>query len=320
MIVASIIKSTTMKNTTSTYLKLSGIILSTTLILFSCGPSAENMYDSEEKSKVFADSVSSTIQKINKSPMQADSTRAFVRTADLSFKVKDVKLATFDIERIVSEHNGYVTSSVLESTVNYKNSVRTTKDSMLDVINYTVHNDIVIRIPNKDLDKTLTDISNLIDFLDYRKIKADDVTKQFQSAKLSETRFLDHKKRLEKAIDNKGKKLEQMVAAENELTVKQESADYSRLNTMELAYDVSYSTVTIAIYQKETTKTEAYAYTFPSEPYKPGFGTKFIESVSDGAGIFAEILLFFVKLWPIALLIVGIIAFIKLLLKQKWFA
>jgi hypothetical protein len=30
-----------MKNTTSTYLKLSGIILSTTLILFSCGPSAE---------------------------------------------------------------------------------------------------------------------------------------------------------------------------------------------------------------------------------------------------------------------------------------
>jgi hypothetical protein len=227
--------------------------LSTTLILFSCGPSAEEKYYSENSSKAFADSVSSTIQKINKSPMQADSNRAFVRSADLSFKVKDVKLATFDIERIVSEHNGYVTSSVLESTVNYKNSVRTTKDSMLDVINYTVHNDIVIRIPNKYLDKTLTDISNLIDFLDYRKIKADDVTKQFQSAKLSETRFMDHKKRLEKAIDNKGKKLEQMVAAENELTVKQESADYSRLNTMELAYDVSYSTVTIAIYQKETT-------------------------------------------------------------------
>ena len=166
MLLASIIKSTTMKNTTSTYLKLTGVFLSTTLILFSCGPSAEEKYYSENSSKAYADSVSSTIQKINKSPMQADSTRAFVRSADLSFKVKDVKLATFDIERIVSEHNGYVTSSVLESTVNYKNSVRTTKDSMLDVINYTVHNDIVIRIPNKYLDKTLTDISNLIDFLD----------------------------------------------------------------------------------------------------------------------------------------------------------
>ena len=309
-----------MKHTASNYLKLSGIVLSTTLILFSCGSSSEQMLDRASESKAFADSVSTTIQKINKSPMQVDSNRAFVRTADLSFKVKDVKLATFDIERIVSEHNGYVTSSILESTVNYKNSVRTSKDSMLDVINYTVHNDIVIRIPNKDLDKTLTDISSLIDFLDYRKIKADDVTKQFQSAKLSENRFLDHKKRLEKAIDNKGKKLEQMVAAENELVVKQEAADYSRLNTMELAYDVSYSTVTIAIYQKETTKKEAYAYTIPSEPYKPGFGTKFIESLSDGASVFAEILLFFVKLWPIALLVVGIIALIKMVLKQKWFA
>ena len=301
-------------------LKLSGIILTTTVVLFSCGASREEMSNNAAEAKAFADSVSTTIQNINKTPMQADSARTFVRTADLSFKVKDVRTATYDIERIVSEHNGYVTSSVLESTVNFKNSSRVSKDSMVDITNYSVHNDIVIRIPNANIDKTLSEISVMIDYLDYRKIKADDVTKQFQSAKLSENRFLDHKKRLEKAIDNKGKKLEQMVAAENELVVKQEAADYSRLNTMELAYDVSYSTVTIAIYQKETTKKEAYAYTIPSEPYKPGFGIKFIESLSDGASVFAEILLFFVKLWPIALLVVGIIALIKMVLKQKWFA
>lgn len=309
-----------MKNLKTNFLKLSSIVLSVSLVLFSCGPSQEQMAQHEASSKTFTDSISATTQNINKNPMQADSNRSFVRTADLSFKVKDVKNATFDIERIVSEHNGYVTSSVLESNVNYKNSIRTTKDSMLDIINYTVHNDIVIRIPNKDLDKTLTEISALIDYLDFRKINADDVTKQFQSAKLSETRFIDHKKRLEKAIDNKGKKLEQMVAAENDLVVKQELADDSRLNTLELAHDVSYSTVTIAIYQKETTKKEAYAYAFPSEPYTPSFGSKFLTSISDGAAIFGEIILFFVKLWPIALLIVGTIAFIKFMLRQKWFA
>lgn len=309
-----------MKTQTKTFLKLSGIILSASIVLFSCGASQEQMAENISSSKDFTDSVSTTIQNINKTPMQADSSRAFVRTADLSFKVKDVKTATFDIERIVSEHNGYVTSSVLESNVNYKNSIRTTKDSMLDIINYTVHNDIVIRIPNANLDKTLTEISGLIDYLDFRKIKADDVTKLFQSSKLSETRFIDHKKRLEKAIDNKGKKLEQMVAAENELVTKQELADNSRLNTIELAHDVSYSTVTIAIYQKETTKKEAYAYTFPSDPYTPNFGSKFLTSVSEGASIFGEIILFFVKLWPIALLAIGIVAFIKLILRQKWFA
>jgi hypothetical protein len=309
-----------MKNSTSNYLKLSGIVLSATIVLFSCGPSAEHMSDREEKAKVFADSVSTAIQNIEPPKLKADSNRAFVRTADLSFKVKDVKNATFDIERIVSEHNGYVTSSILESDVNYKNSLRVSKDSMLDIINYTVHNNIIMRIPNTELDKTLTEIAGLIDYLDYRKIKADDVTKEFQAAKLSENRFVNHKKRLEKAIDGKGKKLDQMVNAENELLVKQEWADNSKLNTMELAHDVSYSTVSINIYQKETTKKEAYAYTLPSEPYTPNFGSKFLTSVSDGASVFGEIILFFVKLWPIALLVAGIITFIKLVLRQKWFA
>ncbi|MBC7696113.1 MAG: DUF4349 domain-containing protein [Burkholderiales bacterium] len=309
-----------MKKPTSNFLKLSAIVLSTTIVLFSCGASSEQMTDREETAKAFADSVSTSIQNINKTPLQADSNRTFVRTADLSFKVKDVKTATFDIERIVSDHNGYVTSSILESNINFKNSVRASKDSMLDVINYIVHNNIVIRIPNKDLDKTLTEISDLIDYLDFRKIKAEDVTKQFQSAKLSENRFVNHKKRLEKAVDLKGKKLDQMVDAENELLVKQEWADNSKLNTLELAHDVYFSTVTIAIYQNETTKKETYAYTFPVEPYTPNFGAKFLASLKDGASIFGEIILFFVKLWPIALLVMGVIALIKLVVRQKWFA
>ncbi|MBI3518586.1 MAG: DUF4349 domain-containing protein [Bacteroidetes bacterium] len=309
-----------MKHSTSTFLKLSGIVLSATIVLFSCGPSAHEMSDREDEAKVFADSVSTAIQSIKQPRLTADSNRAFVRTADLSFKVKDVKNATFDIERMVTEHGGYITSSVLESQINYKNSIRTGKDSMLDIINYTVHNDIVLRIPNTELDGTLSEIATLIDYLDYRKIKADDVTRHFQAAKLSESRFVNHKQRLEKAIDTKGKKLDQMLDAENALLARQESADDLKLNTLELAHDVSYSTVSINIYQKETTKKEAYAYTIPSEPYKPGFGTKFIEAVTDGASVFAEILLFFVKLWPIALLVTGIIALIKLIVKQKWFA
>jgi hypothetical protein len=309
-----------MKNITSNSIKLSGIVLVATLTFFSCGASREDMSNNEEKAKVFADSVSTVIENIKQPILKEDSNRTFLRTADLSFKVKDVKTATFDIERIVNEHRGYVTSSVLESDVSYKTSTRVSKDSMLDIINYKVHNNIVLRIPNTELDKTLTEISALIDYLDYRKIKAEDVTKNFQAAKLSENRFINHKKRVEKTIDLKGKKLDQMTEAENDLLVKQELADNSKINTMELAHDVSYSTVSINIYQKETTKKETYAYTMPVEPYTPNFGSKFLTSLSDGASIFGEIILFFVKLWPIALLVTGIIALIKLVLRQKWFA
>ncbi len=317
-VVASIIKSTAMKKLTNSLLKLSGIVLSSTILFFSCGPAAEQTYNSEEKAKLFADSISSLIQNSNHPKFKTDSNRAFVRTANLSFKVKDVKLATFDIEQIVTNHNGYLTSSDLISEITYKNSIRVSQDSMLDITNYNVHSDIIMRIPNIELDKTLAEIATLIDYLDYRKIKADDVTKEFQTAKLAEHRFTNHRNRLEKMIDEKGKNINQIAGAENDLLIKQECADNSKLQTMELVHDVSYSTISIKIYQKETTKKEAYAYTFPSEPYKPTFSSKFLMSLSDGASIFGEIILFFVKLWPVALVLISILFLIKLVLRQKW--
>jgi hypothetical protein len=308
-----------MKNSKSLILR-SGITLMAVVALFSCSQSREEKYATELNASSLADSVSNAIQAVKKPRLPAVSHRTFVRTADLSFKVNDVKNATFDIERIVNENNGYVTSSILESSINFKNSVRVHRDSMLDILNYTVYNKITVRIPNTQLDKTLSEISGLIEYLDFRKIKADDVTRQFQAAKLSENRFINHKKRLEKGVDTKGKKLDQVVSAENELLAKQEMADDTRINTLELAHDVSYSTVSIYIYQKETTKKEIYTNTLPVEPYTPNFGSKLLLALQDGASVFGELILFFIKLWPIIFLVTGIVLFIKYILKQKWFA
>lgn len=307
-----------MKISASNYVKLSAIVFISGILVSSCGASAEEKY----KQMALADSVSAPLQTAvkNNETVKHDSERVFVRNADLHFKVKDVKAATFDIERIVSEHKGYTTSSVLESDVNYKNSIRISADSVMDLTNYTVHNNMVLRIPNEELDKTLNEIATLIDFLDHRKVKADDVTRDLLSARLSEKRFVNHKQRLEKVIEQKGKKLTQTVDAENELLAKQESADNTNLNTMEIAHDVSFSTVTLSIYQREMSKKETYAYSLPIKPYEPNYAQKLWESVSSGGVIFGEILLFFIKLWPIALLAFGVVVLIKFLLKQKWFA
>lgn len=307
-----------MKNSTTTLLKLSGIVLGATCVLISCGPSSEEKNKMESMATSFADSVSTQINAIPIKSTINDSLRSFVRKADLFFKVKDVKQSTFDVERIVNEHKGYITTSDLESQTNSKTSTRISKDSMQDIINYTVKSNVLIRVPNTELDATLTQIAGLVDYLEYRKIHLDDVTKQFQTAKLSEKRFDKHKQRLEKAIDTKGQKLNQLVDAENDLVLKQEIADNTKINTMELIHDVTYSTVSITMYQKETVKTETYAFAAPIEPYKPNFGSKFITAITDGASIFGEILLFFIRLWPIVLLIIGVIFLIKLIIKKKW--
>jgi hypothetical protein len=230
-----------------------------------------------------------------------------------------VKTATFDIERIVNEHQGYVTNSDLQSTVNYKNNIRISNDSMREIKNYTVHSEIMIRVPNDELNKTLSEIAVLIDYLDHRVVKANDVTKQLSAADLWQLRFFNHQKRLEKAIDEKGKKLNTTVEAENNLYAKQATTDEVNLSAQELKHDVAFSTITISIYQKETAKSETYAYAAPIEPYQPNFGSQLLMALTDGGAVFGAILLFFIRLWPIALLILGIVAVFKFIYKRKWF-
>ena len=297
---------------------LSGVITVSSAVLISCGPSAEEKAYYESKEKQLADSISSAIVKTpSVFETHNDSNRIFVRKADLEFKVKDVKLATFDIEKIVSENKGYVTNTILESQTNYKNTVRVTKDTVKDVIHFTVKNNITIRVPNDALDKTLSEIASLMDYIDYRKISSDDVTKQIHLAKLSENRYSRHKKRVERVIAVQGKKLNQTVSAENDLLEKQQIADDTKVNTLELLHDVAYSTININIYQRETSKTESYLFSEPQEPYEPSFTEKLGTSLATGAGWFGNVMLFFVALWPM-FLIAGVVL-LSLKVYQKRF-
>lgn len=298
---------------------LSGIVTVCSAALISCGPSAEEKAYYEPKEKQLADSVSSAITKApNVMETHNDSNRVFVRKADLEFKVKDVKQATFDIEKIVSDNKGYVINTILESQTNYKNTIRVSKDTVKDVIHFTVKNNITIRVPNDALDKTLSEIALLMDYIDYRKITSDDVTKQLHLAKLSENRYSHHKKRVEQVITKQGKKLNQTVEAENELLEKQQIADDTKVNTLELLHDVAYSTVNISIYQRETSKTESYLFSEPQEPYEPSFIEKLGTSMATGANWFGNVILFFVALWPMFLIACAVLLSLKVY--QKRFA
>ena len=53
-----------------------------------------------------------------------DSTRKFIRTADLKFKVKDAIRSTYDIENIIVKQGGFVTYTNLASTINYTKSTQ----------------------------------------------------------------------------------------------------------------------------------------------------------------------------------------------------
>jgi len=286
------------------------LIFSLLIGLFSCGGNYEREF-AAEKTMAAADSIASTLSSNAAVIGKADSTHTFIRTADIKFKVRDVKQSTFDIEDLVSKHNGYITYTNLSSNVSYQNKIQISEDSCKERTYYTVDNSVTMRIPNKELDAVLRGLAPFMDFLDHRTIKADDIKYTLLSNQLAENRYKHHKQRFTKAIDDKGKKLKETANAEDELLIKDEIADNTKIETLELMDKVSYSTVTLYIYQPQTVKETVVANEKTIEPFTPSFGQQLGSSFRDGWFIFEKLILFFVNIWGVLVLLVAMFFFIR---------
>jgi hypothetical protein len=274
-----------------------GIVFMT--VLFSCSQASLNSQEAplalEEVS--LSDYVSSSAAVENKQ----DTTRKFIRTADLKFKVKDVIKSTYDIEDITGRQEGFVTFTHLTSNIDQITTTSISADSSLISTYYTVVNSIVLRVPNVNLDTILKEIARNIDFLDYRTIKAQDVALEILANNLTQRRITKNEERLINAIDNRGKRLNETTSAEELLLNKQEQADKAKISNLSLSDQINFSTVNLSIYQQQTIKREIILNDKNITAYEPKFGSKLLESLMYGWDILASVLIFITKLWGLIL-------------------
>lgn len=282
-------------------------------IVYSCKENYENELVSESKEDVFynlnepEENISSSAAKVD-----SKSNRKFVRTADIKFKVKNVAKSTTLIEDVTTKFGGFVTYTNLESNIFDEDKTKISADSTLVTTKYSVENDIIIRVPNTQLDTVIKSIAKQIDFLNYRKIKADDVTLQFLSNKMAKKRDQSTENRLANAIDTKGEKLNQIVNAEETLERKKENKDNRELENLALEDQINFSTLTLEIYQDDTIKQEMIPNEKSLNSYSPNIGLQVLESLKTGWYILKEIILFFTTLWPfIVISILGVIGYKK---------
>lgn len=230
-------------------------------------------------------------------PKQTD--RKFIRTADIKFKVKNVTQSTYAIENATNKFGGFVTNTNLQSIISEKEETKISQDSSVVTTKYSVKNNITIRVPNTKLDTVIKTIAKQIDFLDYRVIKADDVSLKMLSNDLAQNRNSNHEDRLAKAIDTKGKKLNDIVSAEDDLEFKKEQNDNSKLESLSLNDQVNFSTLTIQLYQPETAKQEKISN---FNVFRQNFGTQILDSLASGWFILEGIIAFVARLWSLILI------------------
>lgn len=283
-------------------------LLMVATIVYSC-----KQYSEENAVMDEASSISDTTQVVSSSaavePKNSD--RKFIRTADIKFKVKNVAKSTYAIEDATTRFGGFVTYTNLQSVVSEKEETKVSQDSSLITMKYAVTNDITIRVPNTKLDTVIKTIAKQIDFLDYRVIKADDVSLKMLANELAQNRSSVTEKRIEKAIDGKGKKLDNVLNAEDQLEAKKAQNDNAKLENLSLKDQVNFSTLTLAIYQNDSVKQEMVANEKSINAYRPNIGLQIWDSLKTGWFMLEAVIAFVVQLWGIALLGFGAYFLIK---------
>ena len=294
---------------------LSKLGLALLLLGFACACKQAD-YATDEANANMKTADSTSVFSSNAAVEPKNSNRKFVRTAPIKFKVKDVAKSTYAIENSIAKHGGFVTFTDLKSNINQKSETKISQDSILETIQYTVDNTITFRVPNTQLDTVLKSMDKEINFLDSRLIKTDDISLQLLSNKLAQKRIKNSQERLEKGIDDKGKKLNDITTAEDKALDKATESDATILNNLSLEDQVNFSTVTIYLYQRETTKQEVIAIEKSVNEYRPNIGLQIWDSLKTGWFILEGIIAFVMQLWSVILIgFIGLLVYKKLLKK-----
>jgi len=300
------------------------LIISVCLYFFSCNDGHSKSYlkdytSSADNNAKSADSA--TLEKEGSSSAAVDNPKdnehKFIRTADLRFKVANVASATYKIEDIIAKEDGFVTYTNLSSTINNTVSVPVSADSTLETTYYTVSNDITIRVPNTNLDTTLKQIAQYVDFLDSRVIKADDVSLELLSNKLKIKRLAKGSSRITTDISANKAKLYDVVDAENGILDKQEEADNSAISNLSLSDRIKFSTITLSVYQRQSTRNELVANDKNINAYKPAFGSQLLSSLHDGWEMLEVFFVFIARFWTLILFSIAVWFLYKALTRRS---
>ncbi len=281
------------------------VFLITCLSLYACGPSKEEM-EYREKSALISKTLTDSFPTLTTDTVNGI-THNFVREARVKCKVSNVLVAGKQIEDLVKKHLGYVSAGELNSVITGSERIQFKKDSVLNVNHYESTNTFTLKVPNKELDTVLQCISDLAVFIDRRQISANDVKMDLYVNEQARARYGHYKKKLEKQLVSGSGKLNQLVAAEENLLEKQSLSDQAYMASYELVEKVNYSTILVDLYQAPAIEKEVVPVSPTVDPYTPSFTENLSHSFFTGFEMLGLTVLFLIKCWGLILLAVVLV-------------
>lgn len=210
------------------------------------------------------------------SPSRVETTEStkIIYTADIKMQVDKLVDASQKLKKLVADSKAYLASD---------------NQSQND---YDLTRSFTIRVPAEQFDTLLNQLVNEGVFLDYKNVRAEDVTSQYVDVA---TR-LKNKQALEQqylSILKQATKVADILEVQTQLAQVREDIDAQMAQLKLLQDQVSYSTINIELYQK---------LEFKARP-KESFFAQLAESLRNGAINFNYFVLHIASLWPFAILV-----------------
>jgi Ni,Fe-hydrogenase I large subunit len=204
-----------------------------------------------------------------------------IKSAQVKYKVEDVKIATNKIKELAKSYQGYI------SDLQFQNNL------------YNIQNMFTIKIPKKNFDVFLDSIRNYITFIDFENITTKDVTEQYFDAESRLKTKSEVKERYEEILRKKVKTVDDVLNTEEKLRVIQEEIEATKGKLKYLKNRISFSTIGVELY-------EVVNYKPKPETFHKTFFTKIKEGFTNGGKIISTLIIGLINIWPILLLIISV--------------
>jgi len=212
-----------------------------------------------------------------------------IKEADVRLEVKKYSLARPQIMAAIKKYNGFITS---ENQDNNEQRINT---------------DYVIRVSNDKFDGLVDDLVATASHVNYKKIKAEDVSEEYvdiesrlKTKREVEKRYLD--------ILSRAKTVDEILKVEETIRVIREEIEAKEGRMRFINDRVSFSTINLNVYEKLD-----FRYIPDS---KPNFFQRLWKAINTGWTALITVLIALFYIWPL-ILIALIIVFIILRVERK---
>tara|TARA_R110002074_G_scaffold279971_3_gene451456 strand:- start:1479 stop:2303 length:825 start_codon:yes stop_codon:yes gene_type:complete len=210
--------------------------------------------------------------------------RKFIKNGRVVFKTDSISKTKSRINQFIKQFKGYVSSDNTS-----KNNTR-------------IYQYLTVRIPAKNFDAFLSELSKGVNEYDSKDITISDVTEQFYDLQSR----LKNKKELEKRylqILGKAKSVKEILEVEKEIGKLREDIESAEGRLKYLSSQIDLSTLTITFYKEIEAKTEKT--------------NRFVEAFNDGILAIKNFGIFLVSIWPFAILISIFYLIVRRKLKKR---